>query len=73
MERATTLGRVLFTQDDDLLAEATQRQMSGVPFGGVIYGHQLRVSIGQCVQDLELIAQASELDELRNQVLFLPL
>jgi hypothetical protein len=73
LDRATTLGRVLFTQDDDLLAEATQRQMSGVPFGGVIYAHQLRVSIGQCVQDLELIAQVSEPEEFRNQILFPPL
>jgi catechol 2,3-dioxygenase-like lactoylglutathione lyase family enzyme len=68
LERATTLGRVLFTQDDDLLAEATHRQMSGVPFGGVIYGHQLRVTIGQCVHDLELITQVTEPDELRNHL-----
>src|SRR5206468_3572480 len=32
LDRATSLGRVLFTQDDDLLAEATQRQQAGVAF-----------------------------------------
>lgn len=58
LDRATSLGRVLFTQDDDLLAEATHRQQSGVAFGGVIYAHQESVSIGQCVQDLEVIAIA---------------
>jgi hypothetical protein len=39
LDRATNLGRVLFTQDDDLLAEATKRQRTGITFGGVIYTH----------------------------------
>jgi hypothetical protein len=30
LDRATSLGRVLFTQDDDLLAEATQRQQAEI-------------------------------------------
>jgi hypothetical protein len=51
LDRATALGRVLFTQDDDLLTEATKRQRAGETFGGVIYAHQADVSIGQCVQD----------------------
>ncbi|HWE60979.1 MAG TPA: DUF5615 family PIN-like protein, partial [Chloroflexota bacterium] len=42
LDRATALGRVLFSQDDDLLAEAAHRQAKGVRFGGVIYAHQLR-------------------------------
>jgi len=46
LDRATDLGRVLFTQDDDLLAEATKRQQAAVAFGGVIYAHQQEVSIG---------------------------
>ena len=64
---------VLFTRDDDLLAEATRRQREGIPFDGVVYAHQLRVSIGRCVEDLELIAQAGEPVDLMNQVMFLPL
>jgi hypothetical protein len=34
-----------------------------VPFYGVIYAHQLQVSIGACVRDLELIAQVGEPEE----------
>lgn len=49
------MGRVLFTQDDDLLEEATHRQRAGIAFGGVIYAHQEAVSIGQCVQDAGLL------------------
>jgi hypothetical protein len=36
LDRATKLGRVLFSQDEDLLAEATKRQQSGLHFDGVI-------------------------------------
>jgi len=60
LDRAGRLGRVLFTQDDDLVAEAIRRQRDVIPFSGVIYAHQLRTSIGLCIQDLELIARAGE-------------
>lgn len=73
LERATALGRVLFSQDDDLLAEATHRQRTGQFFSGVIYAHQLRITIGVCLYDLELIATLAEPEELHNQILFLPL
>ena len=58
---------------EDLLKVATQRQRAGVAFAGVIYAHQLRISIGQCVEDLELIAKATDLEEWGNRVEFLPL
>ena len=73
LSHATTLGRVLFTFDDDLLVEATDRQAKEVFFSGVIYAHQLRISIGKCIQDLELIAKAGEPEDLENAVQFLPL
>jgi hypothetical protein len=73
LDRATARGRVLFSQDKDLLVEATRRQTEGVPFSGVIYAHQLQVSIGGCIRDLELIATAADPADLRNQVIFLPL
>jgi hypothetical protein len=73
LDRATSLGRVLFTQDDDLLVEATQRQRAGIAFEGVIYAHQQDISIGQCVVDLELIAVAGTETDIANQVIYLPL
>ena len=62
--RAITVG---------LRPEATRRQREGIPFHGVIYAHQLRVSIGTCVHDLEIIAKAGEPEDLSNGVQFLPL
>ena len=73
LDRAAELKRALFTRDDDLLAEASKRQREERSFSGVIYAHQLRVAIGVCIRDLEIIAVAGEADDLNNAVLFLPL
>ena len=73
LDRATALRRVLITQDDDLLVEASERQRSSGSFAGVIYAHQLNVTIGGCIADLELIAKASAPEEWVGQVVYLPL
>jgi len=73
LDRASKLGRVLFTQDNDLLSEGAIRQKKGIPFNGVIYAHQMRVSIGTCIHDLEIIAKAGEAEDLLNKIQFLPL
>jgi hypothetical protein len=73
LDRATDLGRVLFTRDDDLLREATRRQRNAEPFAGVIYAHQQRVAIGVCIADLELIALVEDLPDLAGHVEYLPL
>ena len=73
LDRATALGRALFTHDDDLLVEAKQRQQQGQPFFGVIFAQQRDVSIGQCVQDLELIALLGTEEDLNKRVVYLPL
>ena len=73
LDRASFLDRVLFTFDDDLLAEAHKRQSEGIAFPGIIYIHLLEVSIGPCIQDLEIIAKASQPIDLANRVEFLPL
>ena len=73
LDRATELGRVLFSEDADLLAEAARRQRDGSSFAGVIFVHQQALSIGQCVEELEIIAKAAEPHELANRVQYLPL
>ena len=73
LNRANSLGRELFRQDNDLLREATHRQRNNIPFAGVLYGHQLRITIGQAIEDLELIAKVAEPSDLENCVEYLPL
>ncbi len=73
LDRATELGRILFSRDKDLLKIAAERQRSDRAFSGLVYAHQLKVSIGRCVEDLELIAKATNPEEWVGKVTFLPL
>lgn len=73
LDRALSQGGVLFTYDDDLLAEAARRLAWGRPFGGIVYTEATRLSIGAAVRDLELLATVLEPEEMRDRVLFLPL
>ena len=73
LDRATALNRVLFSQDEDSLAAATKRQHKGQSFGGVIYAHQVGITIGKAINDLELLAQAGTPEEFANRVEYLPL
>ncbi|HZK80866.1 MAG TPA: DUF5615 family PIN-like protein [Humisphaera sp.] len=72
LERTRTLGRVIFTQDIRFHALAEEWQRIGHPFGGLVFGHQLGGTIGQFIQDLELIATASDLAEWENVVERIP-
>ena len=72
LDRATVLNRPLYTQDDDLLAEAHRRQTEGASFAGVIYSHQLHSPIGRCVNDLEIIAKSCDIGDLINRIEFIP-
>jgi predicted nuclease of predicted toxin-antitoxin system len=73
LDRSTELERVLFTQDNDFLAEANRRQVEEIVFFGVIYAHKLKVSVGDCIRELEIIAKAANPQELANRVQYLPL
>ena len=73
LERARTLHRVVFTQDVRFKALAEEWQRQGRPFAGLIFGRHRRGTIGQFVQDLELIGRASQSGEWLNVVEYLPL
>lgn len=73
IDRAVELNRIAFSRDEDFLREAARRQRHGEPFGGVIYAHKSHVSIGQCIQDLELVAQAGQSEDFSGRVFYLPL
>jgi hypothetical protein len=73
LDRAMALGHVFFTQDVDFLVEAARRQAAGEAFAGVVFARQRVVSIGQCVQDLELMAKVYDPVHMMNRVEHLPL
>lgn len=73
LERATELGRILVSQDEDLLREGVRRLRDGRYFSGVVYTHQLRITIGRMVEDLELIATATSKEEWSGGIEYLPI
>ena len=73
MDRCLALGRVIFSYDQDFLVEAQRRQREGVEFGGVCHTPRRTLVVGRAIEDLELLAAASEPSEAMNRVIFLPL
>lgn len=73
LQLAVKQSRLLFTQDNDFLEIASRWQSEEKPFPGIIYGHQLRCSIGRTIEDLELICTCMHAEELDSQVVHLPL
>jgi hypothetical protein len=73
LRRATSMDRVLITQDADLLREGHLLQETGERFGGIVYGHQMRVSIGDLVMDLALIADTTTTEAWSCRIVFLPI
>ena len=73
LERATSLGRVVFTEYKAFLAIANRWLEPRPHFAGVIYVRQRRLSIGQAIEQLELIAKVYEPDEMRKRIIYLPL
>ena len=73
LDRATELGRIAFSRDQDFLREAARRQRNGEAFGGVIYAHKLSVSLGRCIEDLEFLAKVGSAEDFTGRVYFLPL
>jgi hypothetical protein len=72
LDRSTALSRLL-PFDVRFKAMAEDWQRIGRSFGGLVYAHPLRVSIGQLVQDLEVISKVTEQDDWQNVIEILPL
>lgn len=72
LEHVHTLHRLLFTQDIGFKTLAEDWQRQGKSFAGLVFGHQLGGTVGQYVEDLELIATSSDSEEWLNVVEYLP-
>ncbi len=68
LEYAMNEEAVIFTHDDDFLSLVIE---SGRGHYGIIYVHQQRLSIGECIRRLKTIAETKTSNEMRNHVLFL--
>jgi hypothetical protein len=73
LEIAGLKNRILFSFDTDFLKITKNLKEKGIEFTGLIYAHPLRISIGKCINDLELIAKLGNPEEFKNKIEFLPL
>ena len=64
LERATGMGRVLCTSDDDFIKLAAQ----GIEHAGIIWGEQADHSIGDWVKYLQLVYAVQSADEMVNSI-----
>jgi hypothetical protein len=73
LSRSTSLSRVMFTFDIRFKARAEDWQRQRRPFAGLVWGHPMRLTIGQMVLDLELTAKATNPSDWQNIIERLPL
>jgi hypothetical protein len=73
LARAKELHRVVFTQDQDFLRITHEWQAVGREFAGVVFAHQMGVTVGDAIRDLELIVTLMTEEEMRNRLEYLPL
>ena len=52
---------------------ALEWQASKRWFSGVVYSHQLRITVGQAIRDLQLIAEVYEPGDIAERIEYLPL
>jgi hypothetical protein len=72
LERAGTLGRALFTQDQDFLVMAAKLQLAGVGFAGIFFAHHQPTSNGEYAKWLEVYATLGSSEEFEGRVTFIP-
>ena len=70
--RATELGRVAVSNDSDFLEVAHRWQHEGHHFAGLIRVRQDNVSIGEVIEDIEIIVKVKEPDEMANSIEYVP-
>lgn len=64
LERATDMGRVVCTEDDDFLKLASKE----IEHAGIIKGVQNKHSIGDWIRFLRFVHALSNAEEMRNKV-----
>ena len=71
LEYATSKCAILFTHDTDLIPIARSWIQEGKEHWGVIYVHQDRLSIGECIRRLKDYVDILEAEDMKNCMEFL--
>lgn len=68
IKKASELKAIILTHDIDFLRMASS---PGIRHAGIIFSHPEKVSIGQCIRGIELIANILTEEEMENHIEFL--
>ena len=63
---ATKNRAVIFTHDVDFLRMASRREHPGI-----VYVHQQKLSMGECIRRLKALVETKSPEEMHNQIIFL--
>ena len=68
LEYAIREKAVIFTHDDDFLSMVAKSDQEHY---GVIYVHQQKLSVGECIRRLKGLAEMLSVEDVKNRVMFL--
>ena len=66
LETATNLKAAIFTHDTDFIRISIHKNHTGI-----IYVHQQKMSVGECIKRLKIIAETNSPQEMQNKTIFL--
>ena len=66
LETAIRNKTAIFTHDTDFLRIAVEKEHFGI-----IYVHQQKMSLGECIKELKVIAENTSPKEMHNRIKFL--
>ena len=61
----------IFTHDDDFLRLAHQWIQQGKEHWGIIFVHERKLTMGECIRRLALYPQVAQAEDMKNRVDFL--
>jgi len=66
IEVANRNRAVILTHDVDFLRTASQREHPGI-----VFVHQQKLTVGECVRRIKVIVETGSFSEMRNRIVFL--
>ena len=73
LDRAAELGRIVVSEDEDMIREAVRRIRGGNSFPGLFRGTELIHQLGRAIDDLELAAKVYDAKDIADRIEWIPL
>ena len=71
LQYAKSIGAILITRDTDFLILCEQWKQQGISFPGLLFIPSKRISIGDCIREIELLGCMLNSENMLNHIEFL--